>query len=306
MRVDINDVKQKLIESFKANPIFNENNIGIDNTPEDKVFGFIIKFQEIFNFNLNNFYDKLKTLKIEPLSVYSNNGLVFYDASENVGRISLVALKNDEENKYNIDNLFSQILLMTATSKEEHYGFGNERLLDSLNKACTYMIASNISGSAEVNYTEEGLMVLNILDKMLTGTSSRIDFVTAYLSNNGTILKKELNDFGITDSTLNKINYLQEAIMNKLNVPDIYASIVREIDNCAAKLIYDNRISDDNIISGYESNLLNNNVMQFSRIGVEEERIRMTEFIKRNKARKNNNIVNINDYNKPSVMQKAS
>ena len=42
MRIDINDVKQRLIESFKANPIFNENNIGIDNTPEDKVFGFII------------------------------------------------------------------------------------------------------------------------------------------------------------------------------------------------------------------------------------------------------------------------
>ena len=304
MRVDINNVKQRLIESFKVNSFFNERNIDIDNTVEDKIFAFVLKFQEIFNFNLDNFYEKLKTLKIERLSVYSNNGLVSYDADENIGKISLIALENDEENKYNIDNLFSQIMLMTATSKDNYYGFSNERLLDALNKSCTYMIASNISGSSEINYTEEGLMILNMLDKILTGTSSRIDFVTAYLSNNGTILKKELNDFGITDSTLNKINYLQEAIMNKLNVPDIYANIVREIDNCVAKLIYDNRISDDNIISGYESNLLNNNVMQFSRIGVEEERIRMTEFIERNKKR--NNIVNINDYNKPSVMQKAS
>lgn len=302
MRVDINDVKQRLIESFKANPIFNENNIGRDNTVEDKVFAFILKFQEIFNFNLDNFYEKLKTLKLEPLSVYSNNGFVSYDVADNAGKISLVALNNDEENKYNIDNLFSQILLMTATSKDNYYGFGNERLLDALNKACTYMIASNISGSSEVNYTEEGLMILNMLDKILTETSSRIDFVTAYLSNNGTILKEELYKVGITDSILNKTNYLQEAIMNKLNVPDIYANIEREIDNCAARLIYNNRIT----ASGYEGNLLNNNIMMFSNVGVEEERARMTEFIKRNNARKKNNIVNINDYNKPSVMQKAS
>ena len=107
MRVDINDVKQRLIESFKANPIFNENNIGVDNTPEDKVFGFVLKFQEIFNFNLDNLYEKLKTLKLEPLSVYSNNGVVSYDATENVGKISLTALKSDEENKYNVDNIFS-------------------------------------------------------------------------------------------------------------------------------------------------------------------------------------------------------
>lgn len=304
MRVDINNVKQRLIESFKVNSFFNEKNIDIDNTVEDKIFAFVLKFQEIFNFNLDNFYEKLKTLKIERLSVYSNNGLVSYDADENIGKISLIALENDEENKYNIDNLFSQIMLMTATSKDNYYGFSNERLLDALNKSCTYMIASNISGSSEINYTEEGLMILNMLDKILTGTSSRIDFVTAYLSNNGTILKKELNNFGITDSTLNKINYLQEAIMNKLNVPDIYASIVREIDNCFAKLIYDNQISNDNIISSYKSDLFNNKVMRFSSIGLEEERIRMTEFIERNKKR--NNIVNINDYNKPSVMQKAS
>ena len=302
MRVDINDVKQRLIESFKANPIFNENNIGRDNTVEDKVFAFILKFQEIFNFNLDNFYEKLKTLKLEPLSVYSNNGFVSYDVADNAGKISLVAINNDEENKYNIDNLFSQILLMTATSKDNYYGFGNERLLDALNKACTYMIASNISGSSEVNYTEEGLMILNMLDKILTETSSRIDFVTAYLSNNGTILKEELYKVGITDSILNKTNYLQEAIMNKLNVPDIYANIEREIDNCAARLIYNNRIT----ASGYEGNLLNNNIMMFSNVGVEEERARMTEFIKRNNASKKNNIVNINDYNKPSVMQKAS
>lgn len=117
-RVNVNDVEQRLIECFQVNPIFDYNNIGKDNTPEDKIVSFVIKFRDIFNFNLDNFYNKLRTLKLEPLSVYSNSGVVAYDAVENTGKISLEVLKNDEENKYNIDNIFAQIMLMMMTSKE--------------------------------------------------------------------------------------------------------------------------------------------------------------------------------------------
>ena len=305
MKIDINDVKQRLIESFKTNPIFNENNIGIDNTPEDKIFGFILKFQEIFNFNLDNLYEKLKTLKLEPLSVYSNNGVVSYDAVENTGRLSLIALKNDEENKYNVDNLFSQIILMTATSKDNHYGFGNERLLDSLNKACTYMIASNISGSSEKNYTEEELTFLNLLDTTLTATNSKIDFVTAYLSGNGTLLKAELNRVGITDDILNEINYLQEAKLNGVHIPDRFASIENKI-NRNFVLLYSNRVinGDDPIIK-YGSYLLNDEVLDFSTVGVDKVRLGMVQALDY-VAKKKDNIVNINDYNKGNVMQKAA
>ena len=249
MRIDINDVKQRLIESFKANPIFNENNIGIDNTPEDKVFGFILKFEEIFNFNLDNLYEELKTLKLEPLSVYSNNGVVSYDAVENTGKISLIALKNDEENKYNVDNLFSQIMLMMMTSKDKYYGIGNERLLDSPNKACTYMIASNISGAAEKSDLEEELTILNMLDTILAATNSKIDFVTAYLSNNGTLLKEELNKVGITDDILNEVNYLQEAKQNGVHIPDRFASIVNKINRNFAYLVSNGTIKDKKYIS---------------------------------------------------------
>lgn len=302
MRIDINDVKQRLIESFKANPIFNENNIGIDNTPEDKVFGFILKFEEIFNFNLDNLYEKLKILKLEPLSVYSNNGVVSYDAAENTGKISLAALKNDEENKYNVDNLFSQIMLMTATSNGKHYGFGNERLLDALNKACTYMIASNISGSSEKNTNEEELTFLNLLDTTLTYTNSKIDFVTAYLSGNGTLLKEELNRVGITDDILNEINYLQEAKLNGVHIPDRFASIENKI-NRNFFLLYSNRvINGDDPINKYKSYLLNDNVL--GTVGankVGDAMVQALAYVKN----KNNNIVNIKDYNK-GVMQKVA
>lgn len=304
MKIDINDVKQRLIESFKANPIFNENNIGIDNTPEDKIFGFILKFQEIFNFSLDNLYEKLKTLKLEPLSVYSNNGVVSFDAVENTGRLSLIALKNDEENKYNVDNLFSQIILMTATSKDNHYGFGNERLLDSLNKACTYMIASNISGSSEKNNTEEELTFLNLLDTTLTATNSKIDFVTAYLSGNGTLLKTELNRVGITDDILNEINYLQEAKLNGVHIPDRFASIENKINRNFALLV-SNRVIKGEPVNKYKSHLFNDKVLDFSTVGVDKVRLGMEKALDY-VARKQDNIVNINDYNKGNVMQKAA
>ena len=304
MRVDINDVKQRLIESFKANPIFNENNIGVDNTPEDKVFGFVLKFQEIFNFNLDNLYEKLKTLKLEPLSVYSNNGVVSYDATENVGKISLTALKSDEENKYNVDNIFSQIMLMTATSKGNYYGFGNERLLDSLNKACTYMIASNISGSSEKNSNEEELTFLNLLDTTLVATNSKIDFVTAYLSGNGTLLKEELNRVGITDDILNEINYLQEAKLNGVHIPDRFASVENKINRNFALLVSNRVIKGVEPINKYKSHLFNDKVLVFSTVGVDKVRVGMIQAL--DYVAKKDNIVNINDYNKGSVMQKAA
>lgn len=303
MKIDINDVKQRLIESFKTNPIFNENNIGIDNTPEDKIFGFILKFQEIFNFNLDNLYEKLKTLKLEPLSVYSNNGVVSYDAVENTGRLSLIALQNDEENKYNVDNLFSQILLMTATSKDNHYGFGNERLLDSLNKACTYMIASYISGSSENNYTEEELTFLNLLDITLTYTNSKIDFVTAYLSGNGKLLKEVLNRVGITDDILNEINYLQEAKLNGVHIPDRFASIENKINRNFALLVSNRVIKGIDPINKYKSRLFNDKVL--GTVGADKVRIAMEKALDY-VAKKQDNIVNINDYNKGNVMQKAA
>ena len=304
MRVDIKDVEQRLKESFRVNPAFNDNNIRIDNTVEDKIFSFVLKLEEYFNFNLDSFYEKLKTLKLEPLSIYSNSGVVSYDASDNIGKISISVLNQDEENKYNVDNIFTQIMLMTSTSKDNYYGFGSVRELDALNKACTYMIASNLVGSSEENDLEEVLMILYMLDNILAGIKSRIDVVTSYLSNNGPILKKELNNIGINDDILNKINYLHEAIQNGLYIPDMYANIIKEVDNIFAKLVYNSTITDKDVIDRHISLLISNNVRNSS-IGLNEERFRMTEFFNRF-AKTNNNIVNINDYTKLNVMQKAA
>ena len=305
MRVDIKDVEQRLAACFKTNPMFSENNIGKDNTVEDKIVNFVLKLEEVFDFNLDNFYTKLETLKLEPLSIYSNNGVVSYDAKENTGKISLSILKNNEENKYNVDNIFTQIMLMTSTSKDNYYGFGNVRELDALNKACTYMIASNLAGSSEKSDNEEEITFLNLLDITLTATKSKIEFVTAYFSNNGTLLKEELNKAGVTDEILNEINYLQESKLNGLNIPDKFASIENRINKNFAVLVSNRVISDKDLIRMYTSNLFNNNVLDNSNYGLNKVRTGMMgalEYIE-----KKDNIVDINAYsNNPNIMQKAA
>ena len=253
-----------------------------------------------------SFYEKVKTLKLEPLSVYSNNGYVTYDAMENTGNISIEVLKNDEENKYNVDNIFTQLALMVSTSRDNYYGFGNVRELDALNKACTYMVASNLSGSSEITNNEETLMMLNMLDIILRGNKSKIDILTAYFSNNGEILKQELNKAGITDDILNEINYLYEALNNGLNIPDRYASITNKINKVFATQVSNRVIIDKNIISKYKAHLFNDNVLRNSKFGVSkvsEGMLGALAYI----DNKNNNIVNINDYRKDvNVMQKAA
>ena len=60
MRVDFNDVKQKLIEIYRKNPIFNENNIDKEGTVEYKIFNFVLKLQKFFNFSNKNIFNYKK------------------------------------------------------------------------------------------------------------------------------------------------------------------------------------------------------------------------------------------------------
>lgn len=309
-RVDIKKIEDRLKDSFNANPIFNPDNIGKDNSVEDKIVSYVMKLNEVVNFNMDNFYERMKTLKLEPLSIYANNGLVSYDSASNTGFISANVLKNDEENKYNVDNIFVQLMLMISTARElkmdnemiNSYGFGHVRQLDALNKACTYMVASNLVGSSEKSNNEEELMLLNMLDMTLKDTNSKIDFVDAYFSNNGQLLKSELNTKGINDDILNEINYLNEAKLNGVNIPDRYASISNKINRNYA-MCASNRLVRD--VDNYKQYLLNDKVLEFSNIGVEKVSNGMFQALEYVKN-KNNNMVNINDYNKTNVMQKAA
>ena len=110
MSVDIKKIEENLTRSFDANSMFDSSNIGNDNTVEDKIVLFAMKLSELVDeFDLSNFYKKLETLQLQPLSKYSNKGFVEYDAINNVGYISTIPLEKDEENNFNVDNLLKVI-----------------------------------------------------------------------------------------------------------------------------------------------------------------------------------------------------
>ena len=70
-------------------------------------------------------------------------------------------------------------------------------------------------------------------------------------------------------------------------------------------LVSNRVISDINVVNKYKSHLLNDKVLDYSTVGVgkvSDGMLQALDYV----AKKNNNIVNINDYNKSKVMQNAA
>lgn len=304
----IQDIESKLNAVFNTNPLFNKENIKDDNSFAARIKNYVAKlfksFQEFEGYDANklanNLCDKLQTFDLRPLSIYSNNGFIDYDPNENIGYISLIALR-DEANDFNIDNLMTQILLMVSTSKDSYYGFGNEEVLCSLNRACTYIIASYLSGTAKKCFLEEELLTLNLLDIRLRGSNNKLGFIEAYFTNNGSFLKNELNQAGITDDLLNELNYLSQAKMSKLEMPDLYARIQNKINRNFAMAVANGVITDPQIVSSYKANLVNDEVLEYSNFGLSKNIINMSKALETIEQRKQ--IVN-ND--KGMVMSKVA
>ena len=283
----VDDIKRNLEVSFNQNPSFKAENLSRDNTVEDKIFSYAIKMTSQFTLDLNNFYEKMKTFELRPLSIYANKGLVSYDVKENIGYINKDALINDENNDYNIDNLFTQIMLMVTTSRDNYYGFGSESTLSALNDACTYMIASNLSGASLKNNLEEELDALNLFDDILEGSKMRINFINAYFSNNGSILKEEINKCGISDDILNRINYFNQSKLSNLRLPGEFADIVNDINKASAKLLNNGVLSEegmDNIISWQFSD----DVLDNSTVGLTKSRENLINFVNYYKENQSN------------------
>lgn len=277
----INEIKSNLVASFNSNSDFDANNIGKDNTVEDKIFGYLIKMSSIFKIDFSNFYNQMKTFKLKPLSVFENKGFDDYDPKENIGYINPYVLNKDPNNEFNIDQIFTKIMLKTTTAKGNFYGFGNDSKLHALNEACTSMIAQNLSGSPAKSLLEEEMLALNMINVMLKNKpNSKIDFITAYFTNNGALLKQELNNMGIDDDILNQLNYMQQAKLSDINIPDLFAKIANKINKVFATLVSNKVITDKEVIDKYQSNLVNNQVLDYSHVKLDEISNNMKEAIK--------------------------
>lgn len=296
----VDDIKRNLEVSFNQNPNFKAENLGRDNTVEDKIFSYAIKITSQFTIDLNNFYEKMKTFELKPLSIYANKGVISYDAKENTGYINKKVLTNDDNNDYNIDNLFTQIMLMVTTSRDNYYGFGSESTLSALNDACTCMIASNLSGASVKNNLEEEMITLNLLDNILEGSKMRINFINAYFSSNGALLNQELNRCGISNDVLNRINYLNQAKLSNLSMPGELADIVNDINKTSAKLLNSGVISEE-VMNNLISWQLADGVLDYSTVGLNKSRENLMSFVNYYKQNQPNMI-----QGNPQVMSKLA
>lgn len=292
----VKEIKSNLVASFNSNSNFDANNIGKDNTVEDKIYGYLLKISKYFNLDFSNFYERLKTFQIKPLSVLVNKGFDAYDAKENIAYINPYVLNKDQNNEFNIDQLFTKIMLKVTTANGIYYGFGNESTLYALNEACTSMIAQNLSGSPAKSLLEEEMLALNMINVMLENNpNNKIDFITAYFTNNGSLLKKDLNNIGIDDDILNQLNYMQQAKLSDINIPELFARISNKINKIFATLVSNKVITDKEAIDKYKSYLLNNNVLDYSQVGLYEVSTNMMDAM--NYLEENLNINNVGKTN---------
>lgn len=293
----VKEIKSNLVASFNSNSNFDANNIGKDNTVEDKIYGYLLKISKYFNLDFSNFYERLKTFQIKPLSVLVNKGFDDYDAKENIAYINPYVLNKDPNNEFNIDQLFTKIMLKVTTANGNYYGFGNEPTLYALNEACASMIAQNLSGSPSKSLLEEEMLALNKINVMLENNpNTKIDFITAYFTNKGSSLKQALNSMGLDDDILNQLNYMYQAKLSDINIPDLFAKIANKINKVFATLVSTKDITNKEAIDKYKSYLVNDEVLDYSQVGLDNVSNNMMEAMNYLEENLNiNNVVKPND-----------
>ena len=304
--VNLNEIESKLKEVFQKNSLFDEDKLKEENTFEYNVESFVLKvttgpYAEIFKANPNlvdNLCSRLETFELENLSRYSNNGYVTYEPAENVGKINTYAIANDDSQSLNINNIFSQLLFMIATSNEKDYGFGNVEELKSLNDACSYMLATSISSSSESTLFEEEYNCLQKLDLTLKASGSDTDFMTAYIKNDGEKLKSELFKAGISNDLLQQLNYISQAKKSNINIIGMYPKIDNEINKNFARIVSSKKVDKD-IVSSYEANMLKDGVLDLSTVGMTEITDNMTQALDYLKHQQ------IDEVSKNQVMQRV-
>ncbi len=110
----------------------------------------------------------------------------------------------------------------------------------------------------------------------------KINFINAYFSNNGTLLKQEINKLGINDDLLERMNYLSESKKSNIHIPEQFAGIVNDINKSAAKLM-SKGIINENVMNDLMSWQVGNSVLSYSNIGldgVEENLARFNDYFK--------------------------
>ena len=190
--------------------------IASNETLNDSLKHNIMELVTIFNKNfeqvsLDNFNERIKTLRIKRGSSYLQNTDSVYRPLEN-------ALYLNEKMLMKVDAKHSLMMtiLQIITAKKSYYGMNNNGKLKGLNIGFTEMIANNLVGNEEEIKNYDELVMVNLAVE-IAGVENTLN---AYFSNKSEIFTKPFinnsNNMERATSLLDEIEYNYIA-RNKIN-----------------------------------------------------------------------------------------
>ena len=173
------DILDSIKNSIESNP-------SLDSSIKTKLFELIIIFHNKFpEIKLDIFNNLVKNVKLGRIGKYESLGTSFYNVRDNEILFSPDRLKNLD---YNLDNIFMRIVLSMITSTGTYSGFNSDHDLNALNSAYEEILANYLVGSSEVSDQEEEMVITNLIGI----TIGEDKLFNAYFSNNGELIKKEI------------------------------------------------------------------------------------------------------------------
>ena len=134
-----------------------DTNTYLSQEMKDNIFELVVLFNKNFNqIALNNFNERLKTLKIEKISSFLSKRVSRYDIHKNTIYFNDKELKKD----YDVRHILMLELINIISSNNEFSGFNYEDKFEALNIGYTEMLANYLVGNdgEEMIYPHEAVM----------------------------------------------------------------------------------------------------------------------------------------------------
>ena len=149
---------EKVFESIDSNTTFDAN-------IKEKIKGLVIIFNKFFpNISLENFSERIKTLKIERQSKFVSKRIFNYNPMSNV--LSFNALKLSED--YDSDHIMMSAILVIITSHDDTYGFDKENKLIAFNTGYTEILSNFLVGNEkELTLYDEEVTATNLIAEVI-------------------------------------------------------------------------------------------------------------------------------------------
>jgi len=182
-----------------------DDNTKIEDNIKARILLLAIDFYKRFpEVPLENFYERLQNAEILGGSKYLYNTAIQYLPKTNEIIINREMLAKDETD---VDHSMMKVIIAMITSKDNYYGFAENKNLEALNIGFTDMVARTLVGNEGISDYQQELEIVDFIGKRI-GVKP---FTEAFFTNNPDLLLKPMlelcNDPQGLNDLLDKINH---------------------------------------------------------------------------------------------------